>query len=152
MKQNKQVRWNIFDVFLILLVLSAFLSVYFTFVKPIQFSQLIKREAKMRFAEVNILLPDDLEWMKDVLPAGAEYRNVYGQLEWQVVRVGEAEHAGRKWTNVTAKLLVAVLDSGVARYGKYTLAYGSKIFLINDRFVVEGRVLNYRFLGEDVAL
>ncbi len=151
MKQSKKVQWNIFDLFLILLVLLAFLSVYFTFIKPIHFSQLIKREAKMRFAEVNILLPDDLQWMKDVLPVGEEYRNVFGQLEWKVTRIGEDAYAGKKWAKVTAKILVAELDSGVTHYGKYTLAYGSKIYLINDKYMLEGRILNYKFLGEDVT-
>ena len=70
--ERKWFRFNLFDVFLILLALLAGLSVYFTFFNPIQFSRLIHREDKMSYAEVEIILPDDLYWMKDVLKPGVE--------------------------------------------------------------------------------
>jgi hypothetical protein len=89
--------------------------------------------------------------MKDTLPLGEEQKNVFGQLEWQITRIGEEVYSGKKWVKVTAKILVAELDSGIVHYGKYTLAYGSKIYLINDRYMLEGRILDYKFLGEDVT-
>ena len=48
-------------------------------------------------------------------------------------------------------ILTAEKDSGVVKYGKYTLTKGSKIFLINNDFMIEGRVLNYSLSKERVA-
>ena len=143
-------RWNLFDIFLILLVALAGLALYFNFVSPIQFSHLIKREGVPHYAEIEFLLPDDLSWMKDVLPGGEESRNVYGELDWKILEIGEASFGGRKMAKVKAKILIVEENSGILRYGKYTLVKGSKIFLINDRYFLEGRILDYKILGESV--
>ena len=142
--------FNLFDLFLVLLVLLVGLSVYFTFINPVQFSHLIKREDVKRYAEVEIILPDDLSWIKESVPAGEESRNVFGELDWKVLGFGEQSFGGKNWAVLKAKMLVAEKDSGVIRYGKYTLAKGSKIYLINDRYALEGRVLQYRLLPEKV--
>ena len=143
---------NLLDLFLVLLVVLAALAFYFTFVKPIKFSHLIHREGVMRYAEVEILLPDDLSWMKNVLPVGEESRNVYGELDWKILKVGEEELGGRKITKVTAKILIAEESSGILRYGKYTLVEGSRLYLINDHYFLEGRILNFRLLDEKIRL
>ncbi|MBI2167179.1 MAG: hypothetical protein HYU34_02910 [Candidatus Omnitrophica bacterium] len=145
-------RPSLFDLFLILLVLLAGLSIYFSFVKPIRFSHLIQREGVSRYAEVEILLPDDLSWMEDVLPAAEESRNVFGQIDWQVIGFGEEALGDKKITKATAKVLIVEESSGILRYGKYTLVKGNKIFLINDRYFIEGRILDFRLLDEKIKI
>ena len=140
------------NVFLVLLVLLALLSIYFSFVKPIRFSHLIQREGVSRYAEVEILLPDDVSWMRDVLPPAEESRNVFGQLDWQIVEFGEEALGDRKITRVTARVLIVEESSGILRYGKYTLVRGNKIFLINDRYFIEGRILDFRLLDEKIKI
>ena len=152
MKKESRNRWNILDFFLGLTVLLAVLVFYFSLVRPLHFSHLIKREGVMRFAEVEILLTPELSWMKGVLPAGEESRNVYGEIDWKVVEVGEVTFGGEKFTKIRAKVLIAQESSGILRYGKYTLVKGSKIFLINDHFFLEGRILNFRLLEEKILL
>ncbi len=143
-------KWNILDFFLILLVILAGLSAYFTLVKPISFSHLIKREGVYRFADVDILLPDYLSWMRDVIPVGEESRNVYGDRDWKILGFQEVQLAGRKMTKVKAKLWIVKDSSGLLRYGKYTLVKGNKIYLINDRYVLEGWVLDYQVAEERI--
>lgn len=150
MKTKLRVRWNLLDVFLVLLVLLAVLSFYFTFVHPIRFSNLIKREGIKKFAEVEILLPDDLYWMRDVLPVGEESRNVYGELDWKILEMGERVFQGKKIAWLKAKLAIVDEGAGLFRYGKYTLVKGGKILLINDFYFLEGRILDFYFLKEQV--
>lgn len=145
-------RWNLLDLFLVLLVLLAGLTLYFSFVRPIRFSHLIKREGVLRYAEVQILLSDDLYWMLQVLPAGEESRDVYGQLDWKILEVKEETFHGKWVTGVRAKILIAEEGSGLLRYGKYTLVKGGKIYLINDRYFLEGRIRDFRLLNEEVRL
>lgn len=145
-------RPRLFDLFLGLLVLLTALAVYFSFVKPIRFSHLIQREGVSRYAEVEIFLPDDLSWMKDVLPAAEESRNVFGQLDWQITGFGEETLGERKIAKITAKVLIVEEGSGILRYGKYTLVKGNKIFLINDRYFIEGRILDFRLLEEKIKI
>ena len=145
-------RWNLLDTFILLLAVLALLSVYFTFIQPIHFSHLIKREGVSRYAEVKIFLPKDLNWAAEAVPVGEEFRNVYGQLDWQILgfekeKLGDEEHV---W--VKARLLIVEESSGLLRYGKYTLVKGNKIFLINDRYLLEGRIYDYRLLEERVKL
>jgi hypothetical protein len=147
-----RLRWNPFDLFLVLLMILAGLTLYFNFVKPIRFSHLIKREGVMRYAEVDILLPDDLYWMREVLPLGEEFRTVYGDLEWKILQIGEETFPGKKMVRIKAKLLVTEESSGLVRYGKYTLVKGGKINLINDHYFLEGRVLDFKFLQERISL
>lgn len=144
----KMKRPNLIDLFLILLVLLTALSLYFTFVHPIEFSHLIKREAVHRYGEVEILLPDDLSWMKEILPNGEESRNVYGKLDWKILEIADATVGGKKVVKVKAKLLLEEESSGFLRYGKYTIVPGNKIYLINDRYFLEGRIFSYRLLEE----
>lgn len=143
-------RWNLLDLFLVLLVLLAGLAFYFSFVNPIQFSHLIRREAVARYAEIEILLPDDLSWIKEVVPVGEEFRNVYEELNWKILGFGEETFAGKKMVKLTAKVLIVEEDSGILHYGKYTLVKGGKIFLINDRYFLEGRILSFRILDERI--
>ena len=145
-------RLNLFDWVVILMVLLAGLAAYFSFVRPVQFSHLIKREGVARYAEIEILLPDDLGWMKEVVPVGEESRNVYGELDWKISAFGEENLGGKKIVKVTAKILVYEESSGILRYGKYTLVKGSTLFLINDHYLLEGRIFNYRILDEKIEL
>ena len=147
---KRRIPFNLFDVFLILLVLLAGLSVYFSFFHPIRFSHLIHREDVKHYAEADIVLPDDLSWIKDKVPVGEEWRDVFGRLDWKIISVREETLAERKWTVVRAKILVSEKESGIIRYGKYTLAAGSKIFLINDHYLLEGRLMGYRLTDERV--
>ena len=144
----KMRRPNLVDLFLILLVLLTGLSLYFTFVRPIHFSYLIRREAVHRYGEVEILLPDDLAWMKEILPVGEESRNVYGKLDWKILEIGEVSLGGKRITKIKAKLLIEEESSGLLRYGKYTIVPGNKIYLINDYYLLEGRILKCRLLEE----
>ena len=150
MKTKLRSRWNLLDFFLVFFVLLALLSFYFTFIHPIRFSHLIKREGVRKFSEIEVLLPDDLYWMRDVLPVGEESRNVYGELDWKILEVGEQVFQGKKIAKIKAKLLVVDEGAGVFRYGKYTLVKGSKIYLINDFYFLEGRILDFRLLEEKV--
>jgi len=145
-------RWSLFDLFLAVLILLAALAFYFSFINPLRFSHLIQREGVTRYAAVEILLPDDLAWMKGVLPEGEESRNVYGQLDWKALHFEEVSLGGRKMMKLTAKVLMVEEASGILRYGKYTLVTGGKIFLINDRYLLEGRILGYRLLDEKIQL
>ena len=149
---NTKRKGNLFDLFLVLLVLLAGLSVYLSFFRPLQFSHLIKREGVTRFAAVEILLPDDLGWMAEVVPRGEESRNVYGHLDWRVLDFGEETFQGRKVVKLRAELQIVEESSGLLRYGKYTLVNGGRIFLINDRYFIEGRIRDYELLKERILL
>lgn len=150
MMKKGLLKWNLLDLFLILLVVLAAFSAYFTLVKPISFSHLIRREGVYRFADVDILLPDYLSWMKDVVPVGEESRNVYGDPDWKILGFEEVELGARRMTKVRAKLWIVKDSSGILRYGKYTLVKGNKIYLINDRYVLEGWVLDFQALEERI--
>ena len=152
MNEKAAGRWNVLDIFLVLFVLTAVLAVYFTFVKPLRFSHLIKREAVHRYVEMDFLLPKDLSWIKEKLPVGEEYRNVYGELDWKIIAFAEETLGGERWVKVRAKVLVDQESSGLLRYGKYTLVPGNKIFLINDRYFLEGRIFSYRLLDDEIRL
>ncbi len=150
MKKKSAFRWNLFDLFLALLIVLAVFAIYFTFVSPIKFSHMIKREGVPHYAEVEFLLPDDLYWMKEALPGDEEYRNVYGEIDWKILEKGEVTLGGRKIAKIKAKILIVEESSGILRYGKYTLVKGSKIFLINDHYFLEGRILNFQISNETV--
>ncbi|MBI4550553.1 MAG: hypothetical protein HY714_06470 [Candidatus Omnitrophica bacterium] len=139
-----------FDFFLLSLLLLAGISVYFTFFRPVKFSNLINREGVSKIAEVEIIVPEDLAWIRGTIPAGEETRNVYGELEWKVVGFEEAALAGKVWLIAKVKVRAVEYSSGIVKYGKYTLLPGSKIYLIDDRYFIEGRVYRYRLLDEKV--
>lgn len=145
---NTKKRWSLFDLLVIALAVVTGLSLYFSFVQPLQFSHLIKREAIHRYGEVEILLPEDLLWLKEKIPAGEESRNVYDRLDWKILEMEQVSLGGREWLKVKVKLLIEEESSGLLRYGKYTLVPGGKIFLINDRFFIEGRIMDYHLLEE----
>lgn len=149
---NAKRKWSLFDIFLAFLVLLAGLAVYFSFFRPLQFSHLIKREGVNRYASVTVLLPDDLGWMAETVPVGEELRNAYGHLDWKILAFGEAGFQGKKSATLEAKLQIVEDSSGLLRYGKYTLVKGGKIYLINDNFFIEGRILDYRALDERVLI
>ena len=143
---------GLLDLFIVLLVVLAALTFYFSFVKPIRFSHLIKREGVVRYAEVEVLLTPELSWMRETLPMGEESRNIYGQLDWKVLEMGERAFHGEKFMWLRAKILIAEESSGLLRYGKYTLVKGGKIFLINDRYFLEGRIFDFRLSDENVQI
>ena len=145
-------RWTLFDFLLVLLAVLSVLSVYFTLVKPIRFSHLIQREGISHYAEIEVLLPDDLSWLKDVVPVGEEFRKVYGNLDWKILGFEEQKLGGRTFVKLRAKLFVTEYSSGILQYGKYTLVPGGKIYLINDDYFIEGRVFKVRILPEEVLL
>lgn len=145
-------RWNLLDFFLVLLVVLAGCAFYFSFIQPIRFSHLIKREGVMRYAEIEFLLPEDLSWIQGTIPAGEESRNVYGELDWKILGFREKVWGGKKLIQVRAKLLIAEESSGVLRYGKYTLVKGAKIYLINDHYFLEGRIVDFHLLEEQIHL
>ena len=143
---------GLLDLFIVLLVLLAALAFYFSFVKPIRFSHLIKREGVMRYAEVEILLTPELSWMRETLPAGEESHNVYGELDWKILEKGGRTFDGQEFTWLRAKILIAEESAGLLRYGKYTLVKGGKIFLINDRYFLEGRIFDFRLSDENIQI
>ena len=146
-------RWNLLDFFIISLLVLAALAAYFTLVRPIQFSHQIKREDARAYAEIELILTSDLQWLKDVLPAGEEKRDGYGVLMWKVLGMQEKEILpGKKRVVATIKALVNADPSSVIRYGKYPIKAGSRIFFFNNRYAFEGRVLHYRVLDEKVAI
>ena len=150
--KNFLIKMNLLDWFLVLLVVIAGLAVYFSFLRPISFSHLIKREGVPHYAEVEILLPEDLSWLKEVLPRGEESKNVYGDLDWKILSFSGEAFGEKTIVKVTAKVSIVEESSGILRYGKYTLVKGSKIFLINDRYLIEGRILNWRLSKEKVQI
>jgi len=143
---------NLFDVLVVTLVLLAGCAFFFTVVRPVEFSQLIKREGVHRYARVEILLADNLAWMREELKPGEELRNVYGELEWVLEEVSTEAIGNRVWTKVTAKIMLTQESSGLIRYGKYTVVKGSLIRLLNDKYLMEGRVYRFDFLGEEALL
>ncbi|MCB9800535.1 MAG: hypothetical protein H6757_07245 [Candidatus Omnitrophica bacterium] len=148
----KEKKFSLFDIFVVLFAGLALASVYFTFVHPIHFSKMIEREGVSNYADVEILLSEDLSWMKDVLPVGESFGNVYGNLDWKIMKMEEVVLSGRPLTKVTAKLMVTTESSGLIHYGKYTLVKGGKIFLINDDFFLEGRVYDFYVSDEKYTL
>ncbi len=145
-------KWNLLDVFLTVFILLTGVAFYFTIVNPVKFSHLIKREGVTRYAEAEILLSEDLAWLRDVMPVGEEQRNVYGRIDWQLLGFGEESLAGKKRTKMKVKLLVVEESSGIIRYGKYTLVKGSPLNLINDRYFVGGWLFDLKLLDEKAPL
>lgn len=142
-------RWNFLDVTLIALGLLAVLCVYFNWIRPLRFSQTIERESVPVAAEAVLLLPEDLQWMKAVLPVGEEKHDVYGTLEWKILEIGEREILpGQKRTVVRVYLMVYASSTSVPRYGKYPLVKGSEILLSNSRFMLQGRLISHVLLNE----
>lgn len=140
------------DGFIITLVLLTALAAYFTLVRPIQFSHQIKRESLAGYAEIELLLPEDLQWMKSVLPTGEEKKDGYGTLEWKILGIQEQETApGIKRAVIRLKTLVYHEPSSVPRYGKYPLMPGSLVFFSNSRYMFEGRLMRSRMLDEKVT-
>lgn len=140
--------WNPLDLFLILLVLLAVLSAYFTLVHPLPFSGLIKREAVQRYLEMEIVLHQDLYWMKDSLPVGEEKRGIYGEMDWKVLQIWQEKFGGREVIKMRLKILVNQDAAEVFRYGSLTLAKGCVIQLRSPRYLIEGRIVNFKPLEE----
>ncbi len=149
---NTKKGFNLLDIFLVGFALLAGAAVYFTLVKPVRFSNMIIREGISVYAEVDIALADDLEWIADDLPQGLEFKNVYGAVDWKILNVGLDILGKRPVRRVRVKLLTTRETSGLLRYGKYTLVKGGRVILINDDFLIEGRVIRYHLLDEKIRL
>ncbi len=145
-------RFNLFDGLLAGFILLALFAAYATLIKPVHFSGLIEREGISQYAEVNLVLADDLAWLGEKLKVGEGTKNVYGQVDWKLTGVESTVLAGRGVWRVRARLLATRETSGLVRYGKYTLVIGGKLFLIDDNVFVEGRILSYKLLQEKVAI
>ena len=144
--------WNLLDFFIIALILLTALAAYFTLVRPLPFSHQIKRESLAGYAEIELLLPEDLQWMKNVLPVGEEKKDVYGTLEWRILGIREEEVLpGEKRAVVQLKIMVYTEPSNVPRYGKYPLMPASPVVFANSRYMFEGRLMHYRLLDEKTA-
>ncbi len=152
MKPNPLKRLSLFDVFVLTLLGLAFASVYFTFVRPIPFSGRIIREGVVRYARLELLLPDDLAWLVEDLASGLEHRGVHGGVEWQILRTGYRDFSDRKIPYAEVKLRMVLEDSGLFRYGKYTLVRGAKVVLIGDDVFIEGRIYRCSLLDEKVPI
>ena len=145
-------RWNLLDFFMIALTFVTALAAYFTLVRPLSFSHQIKRESLAAYAEIELLLPEDLQWMKKVLPVGEEKKDGYGTLEWKILEIREEEVLpGEKRTVLKLKILAFIEPSSVPRYGKYPLIPASQVLFSNARFLFEGRLMRYRLFDEKTA-
>ncbi len=145
-------KFNLLDIFLALFVLLTGAVVYFTFVKPISFSNLILREGVSGYAEVEFILDGDLDWLADKIPEGLESKNIYGSVDWKILAVGRENLGERAVRRIKVKVLLTRESSGLLRYGKYTLVRGGKIVLINDDFLLEGRIAEIRLLDEKILI
>jgi len=147
-----KIRFNLFDLFLAAFVLLSAAAVYFTFVKPIQFSQLIEREGVSGYAEIDFVLDSDLDWIAEKVPEGLESKNVYGKVDWKILKIQREVLAAKPVVRVSAKVLLTRESSGLIRYGKYTLVMGGKVILLNDDYLLEGRVTNIRITEEKILI
>ena len=152
LRSKRTGHWNLFDGFLILLVILCALVFYFSVVHPIQFSNLIRREGVTRYAEVEIIIPDDLDWIEDVLKAGTKHTGIFHEVVWEILGYRDISLAAKNWTVARAKVLVTEETSGILRYGKYTLVKGSPIFLVGSNHFLEGRVFDVVLLDERYLL
>ena len=150
--ERKSRSWNVFDIFLVLMALLAGASIYFTFIKPVSFSNLIHREGVSKYAEVEILVPKDLDWLKHDLPPGTESKNVYDEVDWRIMGWAEEEFGDETITKVISKVKIVEHSSGILQYGKYTLVKGNKIYLMNDFHYLEGRIYRFKVLDEKALI
>ena len=152
--QDKKRRFNILDLLIMGLILLTGLAAYFTFVWPIHFSGQIKREPSNVYAEVEMVLSQELQgWMKKVLPVGEEQKDSFGILKWKIQEIHEEESLpGQTRTVVKLKALVYLEPSMPPRYGKYNLIPGGPIIFSNERISMDGRLKRYRLLDENVAM
>lgn len=149
---QKKISFNLFDIFLVVFVLLTAAAVYFTFVKPIQFSNLIIREGVSGYAEIDFVLDGDLDWIAEKVPDGLESKNVYGNVEWKILKIQREVLAAKPVVRVSAKVLLTRESSGLIRYGKYTLVIGGKVVLLNDGYLLEGRVTDIRIMDEKILI
>ncbi len=148
----KKVSFNLFDLFLAVFVLLTAAAVYFTFVKPIQFSNLIVREGVSGYAEIDFVLDESLDWIAEKIPEGLEFKNVYGKVEWKILKIQREVLAAKPVARVSAKVLLTRESSGLIRYGKYTLVIGGRVILVNDEYLLEGRVTAIRIMDEKILI
>ena len=139
---------NLFDLLVIALITGAVLAFYFSVINPKPFSGSIKREGVNRYVQVKLVLPEDLEWLSEVLDPQAKRTDVYDRLEWQLEGFEEKVIAGKKRYLVNAKILCVEKSTGLLRYGKYTIVQGGRVFLINDEILIEGRIWQYEVTDE----
>ena len=149
---NKIKSFNLLDVFLVLLMLLALSAAYFTFVKPILFSNQILREGTRHYAEIEMILSENQNWLKDLLPVGEENKSIYRQTDWKILEIKEQNLAGKTLTIVKVKALVIKESAGLLRYKSYSLLKGASIGFKNDDYSLEGRIFQYRILNEKVLI
>ena len=53
---------------------------------------------------------------------------------------------------MSAKVLLTRESSGLIRYGKYTLVIGGKVVLLNDEYLLEGRVTDIHIMDEKILI
>ena len=152
MTQPKKIRFNLFDFFLFCFVLLTAAAVYFTFVKPVQFSHLIEREGVSGYAEIDFVLDEDLNWIAEKIPQNLESKNVYGAVEWKVLSIRREVLEARPVVRVSAKVLLTRESSGLIRYGKYTLVVGGRVILLNDNYLMEGRITDIHVTDEKILI
>lgn len=146
-KKESALPWNPLDFFIISLVVLTAVAAYYTWVRPVQFSGEIKREYVYAYAEIELLLPEDLQWMKNELPVGEEQKDGYETLKWKILEIREEEILpGEKRVVVKLKALVYIEPSAVPRFGKYSLMPGGPMIFSNGRYLFEGRLMRYRML------
>ena len=115
-KEQKLFSLNFLDVTLAALGILAVAAAYFTWIHPLHFSNAIQRESAPGAAEIVLLLPEDLQWMKTALPVGEEKYDGFGTLEWKILETGEQEVLpGQKRAFVRARLLVYAAADSVPR-------------------------------------
>ncbi len=149
---QKKISFNLLDLFLVVFVLLTAAAVYFTFVKPIQFSNLIEREGVSGYAEIDFVLDDSLDWIAEKIPEGLEFKNVYGKVEWKILKIQREVLAAKPVVRVNAKVLLTRESSGLIRYGKYTLVIGGRVILVNDEYLLEGRVTDIHIMDEKILI
>ena len=144
-------KWNALDIFLCLFALLVVASIYFSFIRPVKFSNLIRREGTKWHAEVDIILANEWSWIKDFIPVGDRRRDVYGEVEWEVLGIENVKLGGVERVKVRVKVAAVEETSGILRYGKYVLSKGGSIQFIGDKYTFGGYIYNYKLLGDKVA-
>lgn len=147
--RNSGFRWTLLDTFVALGVVLAAGAGYLTFIRPLSFSGLIQREWVQRYAEIELVLSPDLEWMKEDLKPGTWKDLVYGNVDWKILESGEEDLGSRKGTVLRIQMMAAEESPGVLRYGNFRLLRGARLQLSNTRVIFEGRVRSAKIL-EDV--
>lgn len=145
-------KWNRLDYFIALFLVLIGVSAYFSVIHPAAFSNRIEREDAPHYAEADILLPQDLNWIPDIFPADVESRDVYGNLQWKILEFGREQIAGSRFSKVKVKMLIKKDHAGGYRFESYHLRKGNYIYLMNHQYVLQGYMLDFRILKDRAPL